>query len=95
LAMHGLCGVCAKAAKCVYPRKTGGPLLQCDEFELDRLPSRMAPGPSRALAGHRLSPGAGEGDSATHTGLCQDCENRRDCTFPRPEGGVWRCEEYR
>ncbi|MBX3393880.1 MAG: hypothetical protein KF841_00790 [Phycisphaerae bacterium] len=28
-------------------------------------------------------------------GLCATCELRETCTFPRPESGVWRCEEYR
>ena len=27
-------------------------------------------------------------------GLCENCANRDDCLFPRPEGGVWHCEEY-
>jgi hypothetical protein len=28
-------------------------------------------------------------------GLCVNCAERRNCTLPRPEGGVWHCEEYR
>jgi hypothetical protein len=27
-------------------------------------------------------------------GLCADCIHRDCCDFPRPESGVWRCEEY-
>jgi len=27
-------------------------------------------------------------------GLCKNCEKRKTCTIPKPEGGVWRCEEY-
>ena len=27
-------------------------------------------------------------------GLCSDCENREDCAWRIPEGGVWHCEEY-
>jgi hypothetical protein len=27
-------------------------------------------------------------------GLCRNCENRRTCAFPKPEGGIWHCEEY-
>ena len=29
-----------------------------------------------------------------HTGLCMDCANAETCTWPKPEGGVWHCEEY-
>lgn len=28
-------------------------------------------------------------------GLCSNCELRSTCTFAKPEGGVWRCDEYR
>lgn len=27
-------------------------------------------------------------------GLCINCEHRFTCTLPRPESGVWYCEEY-
>jgi len=95
LAMHGLCGACANAAECTLPRQAGCPVLQCEEFELCQPRPRRAAGQNPASVGLRLSPDAGEGDSGKHTGLCQDCENRRGCTFPRLEGGVWHCEEYR
>lgn len=29
-----------------------------------------------------------------HRGLCVNCDVRETCTLPRPEGGVWYCEEY-
>ncbi len=28
-------------------------------------------------------------------GLCANCEIRDTCTFPKAEGGIWHCEEYR
>ena len=49
----------------------------------------VSPGPS---------PGADsddEDDFARYRGLCSNCEERRSCAFPKPEGGVWHCEEYR
>ena len=27
-------------------------------------------------------------------GLCVNCEHRLTCTYRRPIGGVWHCEEY-
>jgi hypothetical protein len=30
-----------------------------------------------------------------YTGLCSTCENSETCTFQKPEGGVWHCEEYK
>ncbi|MHC4505741.1 MAG: hypothetical protein ACYTFI_20745, partial [Planctomycetota bacterium] len=62
---------------------------------------RRAEAASAAQAGRDVvssgpSPGAGdEDDFARYRGLCGNCEERRSCTFPKPEGGVWHCEEYR
>lgn len=33
-------------------------------------------------------------DVATLQGLCQTCELRTSCGFPRLPGGVWHCEEF-
>ena len=27
-------------------------------------------------------------------GLCVNCDHRFTCTLPKPESGVWYCEEY-
>jgi len=27
-------------------------------------------------------------------GLCSDCNHYSYCSFPRPESGVWHCEDY-
>ena len=28
-------------------------------------------------------------------GLCMNCDNSDDCTYPKSESGVWHCEEYK
>ena len=33
-------------------------------------------------------------DSEKYKGLCKNCKKRKTCKLPKPEGGVWRCEEY-
>jgi hypothetical protein len=33
-------------------------------------------------------------DTPRFMGLCSICEIREACRFPKPEGGVWHCEEY-
>ncbi len=35
-----------------------------------------------------------EQDSSRYKGLCKNCRKRDNCQLPRPEGGVWRCEDY-
>ena len=34
-------------------------------------------------------------DQRGERGLCCTCEDCRVCKYPKPEGGVWHCEEYR
>ena len=35
-----------------------------------------------------------ETEEKTYLGLCVNCEKKETCTLARPEGGVWRCDEY-
>jgi len=34
-------------------------------------------------------------ESLEPRGLCSYCEEYATCTYPKLEGGVWHCEEYR
>jgi len=33
-------------------------------------------------------------EPANDRGLCVNCAKREGCNLPRPDGGVWHCEEY-
>jgi hypothetical protein len=49
----------------------------------------------QAGSGQQAGSDAVEGtDRGKYMGLCMNCLHRDTCTFPRPEGGVWRCNEY-
>jgi len=55
---------------------------------------------SEALDREREDSGAGlarqqHNNCGPFLGLCVNCEDRETCIYPKPEGGVWRCEEYR
>jgi len=92
----GLCAHCALAAECTFPRDPDRPILFCDEFEglQIRVPSKVAR-TSGATSGKVVVNPEQNDDANIYKGLCRTCENRRHCTFPKPEGGVWRCEEYK
>ena len=49
---------------------------------------------SAPVKGPKKKPGAGNEKSAEQKGLCRNCKKQKTCTLPRPEGGVWRCEDY-
>ena len=88
-ALLGLCATCAKAEGCTFPRKRGVPVRRCEGFVGCDSSSRARP--AREPRGRA----AASPEGGAQEGLCARCANRETCTFPKPEGGVWDCEEYR
>jgi len=88
---RGLCVSCAHDAACRLPRNFGGPVFYCEEYELAALPAGTAPSRKPQTA----RPAQRDSVAAPLAGLCVNCDARDDCRLPRPEGGVWCCEEYR
>jgi hypothetical protein len=82
----GLCLNCRVAATCMYVRQRGGAVWHCDEYQeggaepVASLVEEVRPEPKV---------------EARAMGLCANCDVRDTCTLPRPQGGVWHCEEYR
>ena len=92
----GLCSCCSLAPTCTYPRVSGRSILQCDEFDgITRPPEqvvKMKEKPPANRFSETVSDVQGRSNS---TGLCAYCDGLKNCTYPKPEGGVWHCEEYR
>jgi hypothetical protein len=91
----GICSNCRHAHGCTYQKGPKHTVCECEEFEVE------AGGPAR-LSGLDAVPSGSfsvddpaDDDLARYKGLCGNCEERAVCTFPKPEGGVWHCEEYR
>ena len=92
-AASGLCAACKNETCCIYTRDPDKPVLNCEEFEMAL---RVDP-PRRDdsfLENLLSSPATGEGP-AKMMGLCSNCDDRETCIYPKPEGGVWHCEEYK
>jgi len=89
----GLCSTCKNVSSCTFPRDPDKQLINCEEFEIETT-SSLKP-PAKELPTTSLRRAAKDKDSTKFIGLCGDCENRQTCTFPKPEGGIWRCGEYR
>ena len=87
-----LCSTCKNAADCTFPKNRQKPSLYCEEFEIDISPSQKIAGKEKLL--QTASVDGEDRDSGEFIGLCGNCDNRRTCTFPKPEGGIWHCEEY-
>ena len=85
----GLCTTCVHAPVCTYPRRTGHSVLHCEEFEGETLRSVAPP------ATPRVTQPSDSARAAPPLGLCANCDLYPDCVFPKAEGGVWQCDEYR
>jgi len=96
---HGLCPTCKSSPYCTFPVPPTESVFQCEEFEgahinpvnLKRNPHEVS-FPSIPL---QTWPGPVERVHNKYTGLCSTCESSETCTFQKPEGGVWHCEEYK
>ena len=93
--LKGVCATCIHAPGCAYLETPDNPKMYCEQFESE-LPSVMK---TTDVSGLKSIPGVlkKESDSirqARALGLCANCAHLETCVFPRPEGGVWHCEEY-
>jgi hypothetical protein len=89
----GLCFSCRNALTCTFLKNPHEAVLQCDEF--DGLESFLRPKKlsHQNIMDFKSNPRKEDADG--YKGLCCICEDRESCTYPKPEGGVWHCEEYR
>ncbi len=88
---QGICSNCNNEADCKYLENCDQPVFHCDQYD------GYAPPPKKRgkVSGQRSQTKPVNEESFPYKGLCRDCENRKTCTFPKPEGGVWHCDEYR
>ena len=84
-----LCSTCNHAGACGHRSTPERPVFFCELFEAS-VPVSAAAAATAAPKRQAKPPKATE-----LKGLCMNCENRKTCTTPKPQGGIWHCEEYR
>lgn len=89
---RGLCSTCVNASDCTFPRRPGKMVFHCEEFDGGEPLPRKTVG--KAEPQRPALSTIEEKNSVRLIGLCSNCDNRGTCVFPKPEGGVWHCEEY-
>jgi hypothetical protein len=88
----GLCSTCSNARWCTTIRgKRNMKVMYCEQFD-DYEPPR----PKLAALQSNRDDLLYDDDPARKRsrGLCVTCSRFATCTFIKPEGGVWHCEEY-
>lgn len=92
-----ICSTCNHAPGCAHRmRNAGVPIWECENYDdYVRLNGTFVGGDAAsAAAPGRSRPRDGDALLVEYRGLCKNCATREYCSFPRPEGGVWHCEEY-
>ncbi len=92
----GICEQCIHAEYCTYPKNEGQPVMSCGEFEGYPLADTTKVSGIKNTRPVVTLPKPKEAKETLTIlrGLCRTCEKRDTCEYPKPEGGVWRCEEY-
>lgn len=80
----GLCQSCKHTEGCTFLRTSAVPVIQCEEYQPGFPMMGLPPVVEREL---KAQPRAVQG-------MCGSCELRETCTYSRPAGGVWHCQEY-
>ena len=88
-----ICSICKNAPGCTFPKDSQKPVLNCEEFEIEAC-SPVKTTEKGKLPATASADTEGE-DSGKFIGLCRNCDSSRTCAFPKPEGGIWHCEEYK
>lgn len=85
IASIGICENCAQAAHCLFRENAAQPVWFCEQFE--NVISEPALPKNPVVHSTGKSP-------IRLLGLCVNCEKRESCRLPKPESGIWHCEEY-
>lgn len=92
---YRLCNSCIHEASCTYAQDPERQVMFCDEFEGETLPSIISVVRSDKSRTANMLEASGNAEGETELmGLCRTCERRKTCTYRKPEGGVWLCEEF-
>jgi hypothetical protein len=91
--IQGLCSTCNNSTSCYYHLRNGKRIVWFCELFDDYEPILKFENFS-SWNKSSIDSKTEEANKVKLAGLCMNCENRDTCTYPKPESGVWHCEEY-
>ncbi len=90
--MPGICQSCLFFPECSLRRDKETPVCFCELFECT---SDVESSAREIDLDHCPGDSNPEFCDRSLKGLCMNCENRTTCRYPRQEGGVWHCSDYK
>ena len=92
----GLCSTCNNAPDCCLIGSTDQPVIFCEEFNIHQQTQvRTMDDTALQAVDFQSIITQKPKEPSKYQGLCVNCDDRETCTFLKPEGGAWYCEEYR
>jgi len=88
----GLCATCNNSSFCVYRSRRGFDAVYCEMFDYYSPNGHRDKNSDVIVTAQKVA--TKKKTPAKLKGLCENCEHRETCVLPKPEGGVWHCEEY-
>ncbi len=87
--LQGICAACQNGPECTLIKPDAPAPMHCGQFQEYPPFHNFTPQDIIAPRPHKTT-----GHQDTLLGICAHCADRELCTFPRPQGGVWTCDEY-
>ncbi len=84
----GLCATCKNGPTCMFLNGVSRQILHCEEYEISDEDTAAQQDKAQENPAHAVEP------KNKARGLCATCENFETCSYNKPEGGVWHCEDY-
>jgi hypothetical protein len=85
-----LCSNCRNQSDCVFFMKADEPVIACEMYECGfSSKSRLS-----LVKGKLAAAVDALAEEDYPMGLCANCDNLKVCQMPKPQSGVWNCEEY-
>ncbi|MBU0517758.1 hypothetical protein KKA00_11940 [bacterium] len=93
--LKGICLTCIYVPGCLHMETPDNPKMFCEQFETELKPLITATDTSILRSVAAVFEKEAEAIKQAKTlGLCVNCSHLDTCKYPRPEGGIWHCEEY-
>jgi hypothetical protein len=85
-----LCSNCRNQSDCAFLMKASEPIIECEMYECG-----SSSRPRLSLVKRNVAAAVDElPEEDNLMGLCVNCDNLKVCQLPKPQSGVWNCEEY-
>ena len=94
---EGICSNCKFLSECRSKKTYLGGVHFCEDYELAEGDQRIDRSKVVSEAPKLNTPHASTVEKdppRSFKGLCSNCAHRESCCLPKPESGVWHCEEY-